>query len=222
MKKNIFYIVILVILSWCLINGTKLMAQTSSVSAKRNSSTSAIAQSENTETGTNLQKGAEKQSCKVKTYIKNASCIGKNDGAVRLVHLSGTPPYRYEWNTGANTQNVSDLVTGSYTVKITDATGCVSMLTVDVPAESAFNVKANITAPSSQSSADGKLDIDASGGVAPYTYLLTDMSDLPQIKKSKQSNKIFVGLKKGRYVVDVVDAKGCISSISLVVKSQGK
>ena len=52
------------------------------------------------------------------------TCNGGTNGAVTLVVNSGTPPYTFNWSNGALTQNLANLVAGTYTVTVTDVNGC--------------------------------------------------------------------------------------------------
>jgi dienelactone hydrolase len=45
-------------------------------------------------------------------------------GSIDLVVNGGTQPYTFEWNNSETTQNIDDLVSGTYTVIVTDANGC--------------------------------------------------------------------------------------------------
>ena len=51
-------------------------------------------------------------------------CPGSSTGFIILNHSGGTPPYTYSWSNGAETQNVSGLSSGNYSVTITDNNGC--------------------------------------------------------------------------------------------------
>jgi PKD repeat protein len=54
----------------------------------------------------------------------NASCGVCTDGTASATASGGTPPYTYQWNTGANTSNITGLSPGNYFVCVTDANGC--------------------------------------------------------------------------------------------------
>ncbi len=47
-----------------------------------------------------------------------------NQGAAVATATGGTKPYTFKWNTGATTDAISNLITGTYSVTITDANGC--------------------------------------------------------------------------------------------------
>lgn len=55
-----------------------------------------------------------------------------NDGAINLSVGGGTPPYTFEWtgpgSFSANTEDISGLTGGTYSVVVTDANGCVFTL----------------------------------------------------------------------------------------------
>ncbi|MCB9308755.1 MAG: hypothetical protein H6567_01690 [Lewinellaceae bacterium] len=54
------------------------------------------------------------------------SCFMSNDGIVSVEASGGVMPYRYLWNTGATTSEISGLPAGNYSVTITDANNCTS------------------------------------------------------------------------------------------------
>lgn len=51
-------------------------------------------------------------------------CLNSSDGFINLNPSGGTPPYIYSWSNGAETQNISDVSAGSYSVTVTDNHGC--------------------------------------------------------------------------------------------------
>ncbi len=54
----------------------------------------------------------------------NEGCEGSNGGAINISAGGGTPGYEFEWSNGANTEDLSGLAAGSYTVTITDDNSC--------------------------------------------------------------------------------------------------
>ncbi len=46
------------------------------------------------------------------------------DGSVNVVAYFGTPDYTYLWSNGGTTPQIDNLFIGTYTVTVTDATGC--------------------------------------------------------------------------------------------------
>ncbi|MBK8564662.1 MAG: hypothetical protein IPN76_15340 [Saprospiraceae bacterium] len=56
--------------------------------------------------------------------VSHSNCYGDANGAINLSVNGGTQPYTYNWTTGAGTQDISGLVSGTYGVTVTDANGC--------------------------------------------------------------------------------------------------
>lgn len=63
-----------------------------------------------------------------RAIVTNASCPGEADGSIELEILGGTPPIEVLWNTGATTFELNNLLSGTYTLTITDGNGCTSSM----------------------------------------------------------------------------------------------
>ncbi|MEM9820768.1 MAG: CotH kinase family protein [Bacteroidota bacterium] len=59
--------------------------------------------------------------------IETTLASGGNDGTATAVADGGTAPYTYQWNTGAQSVFITDLVPATYTVTVTDANGCTTV-----------------------------------------------------------------------------------------------
>jgi PKD repeat protein len=64
------------------------------------------------------------------TYTTQNPTPGNSDGSVTTTVSGGTTPYTYNWSNGGTTATISGLAAGTYTVTITDNSGCVKVSSV--------------------------------------------------------------------------------------------
>ena len=66
--------------------------------------------------------------------ILNATCDDSPNGAIDITPHDGIPPFTYNWSNGAFSEDLSNIMPGSYSVTVTDSQGCTEELqmTVDV------------------------------------------------------------------------------------------
>jgi hypothetical protein len=111
----------------------------------------------------------------------------------------GTPPYRYEWNTGDTTPEVSGVGAGNYVVYIHDSRDCETTAIVRVSTPSGLIVTESITHPVCYQATNGTIQLQVSGGTAPYSYLWN----------TGHTSKDLNNIQAGTYSVTVTDADGC-------------
>jgi hypothetical protein len=68
------------------------------------------------------------------TVIKNVGCHGNSDGIVSATISGGTSPYTYLWyvHPAKTTDTLSGLISGTYTVHVTDKDGCTASASVTI------------------------------------------------------------------------------------------
>lgn len=135
----------------------------------------------------------------------SSSC--SNTGSITL-YGSSYAPYTYSLDgiTYQSGNTFSNLATGTYTGYVTDANGCIGTKTGIVIAASSAPSVTGTARNSSSCAADGSVTLYRSGGVAPFTYSLDDIT--------YQSGNVFNGLASGTYTGWVKDAGGCKASVA--------
>ena len=64
--------------------------------------------------------------------VKNARCFGQANGAVYISVTGNNGPVTYLWSNAATTQDIVNIVAGTYTVTVTDDNGCTADNTTNV------------------------------------------------------------------------------------------
>ncbi|PHR26682.1 MAG: hypothetical protein COA38_14440 [Fluviicola sp.] len=114
------------------------------------------------------------------------------------IEVSGTGPFTYSWDSGQTTQDLTGLSAGTYTVQLSDGSGCELTQTYTVNNIASFTVAAVITQEFC-TSLDGAIDITVTGGVGPITFAW----DNAEITED------LVNLAAGDYTVVITDGSGC-------------
>ncbi|WP_276372061.1 T9SS type A sorting domain-containing protein [Chryseolinea sp. H1M3-3] len=130
--------------------------------------------------------------------IINPSCSGVGNGMIDLNVSGGTGSYSFAWSNGASLQNLTSLVSGLYTVTVTDSLGCSVQKTFMLTNSSLLTLGSSLR-HASCSKTDGAIDITPFGGVAPYTYLWSTGATTEDLQNAGA----------GTYTVKATDALGC-------------
>jgi gliding motility-associated-like protein len=145
----------------------------------------------------------------VTNTITNIVCTNPNSGAIDLTVSGGTPAYSYVWSNGANTQDISGLPAGTYTVTISDSKLCstIKTYTLSNPINTVDDSIKVINRPACNRGSNGSIYVTAFGGIAPYTYLWNTGS----------TNDTISALRAGIYSVLITDANGCIAVDTIIL-----
>ncbi|MEL6358306.1 MAG: hypothetical protein AAFQ37_15450, partial [Bacteroidota bacterium] len=140
-----------------------------------------------------------------------------DDGTITLTVTGGSGNYTYDWADLAGSDDPadrSDLAAGTYSVTVTDASGCTAeaSFTIDQPEQlvvtgATTDVTCNDDAGTSD---DGTITLTVIGGSGNYTYDWADLagSDDPADRSD---------LAAGTYSVTVTDASGCTAATSFTI-----
>lgn len=160
----------------------------------------------------------------VQAAAQDPSCFGGNDGsaAVTAINYGNIPAnlndFSYLWNTVPQqfTANAYNLQAGnSYTVTVTDASGCSGATSVSLGIPNALSASIVLfEGPDCFGAFDGWAEVTATGGTSPYTYFWS-----PTAQTNARAQNLGGGIT---YMVTVTDIRGCAISVSIVLPQPAK
>lgn len=136
--------------------------------------------------------------------IPNAGC-GIDSGSIYITGLTGIPPYTYLWDNGETTSTITGLTEGSYSVTITDGSGCQKIGGVLLEKVPPLGIVSLTTTSPSCFVADGEVITYITGGTAPFYYSGSNGDTIITFDTSYT----FTGLPAGNFSVTVTDAGLC-------------
>lgn len=128
----------------------------------------------------------------LQTVVTDVSCFGLSNGAVQVIVNGGMPPYISLWSNGTTVQNLINLSAGTYTVTVTDATGCTKTASATVTQPVPIVIQPTVTNVSCFGGNDGM--ISWNNGVQSMN-----------------------NLSAGTYTVTATNANGCTGSATVTV-----
>ncbi len=146
------------------------------------------------------------------TAQTNIAC-GASNGTASIAVVGGTAPYTYSWSTAPVQTGLTatGLGAGTYTVTVTDASGCsltanVTIIQAGNTLTSAITASTNVLCAGAN---NGSATVTANLGTPGYTY---SWNTVPAQLTAVASN-----LAGGNYTVTVTDANGCTSTAPVTI-----
>lgn len=149
----------------------------------------------------------------ISSVVDSVSCFGLEDGSISLQVSGGTPVYSYLWDNtishpaGATTQDLNNLLEGTYGVTVTDTNGCTATDSIYIGEPSPLqSTVIEVIDASCFGASDGSASISVIGGTPSYSYVWDSNSSVTNSLSSVSS---------GIYLCIVTDANGCEDTISI-------
>jgi len=142
------------------------------------------------------------------THLVNVACYGDSSGFVVVYPYSGFAPYTFLWNTvPPQTGDTAYLLSaGTYTVEITDSTGC--MHTDSVQILQPLPLQLIITQTADAGNCTGTATAAVTGGTPPYIYIWSNSA----------TTQFISGLCGNHsYTLQVEDSNGCVLGDSVLL-----
>ena len=136
--------------------------------------------------------------------LAHVSCIGGNNGSANVSVSGGTTAYSYAWSTNPvqTAASATALISGTYTVTVTDGNGCTATSTAEITQPTALTANAGVLAHvSCFGGNNGSANVSVSGGTTAYSYA---WSTNP-VQTAASATALIVGT----YTVTVTDKNGC-------------
>ncbi len=136
------------------------------------------------------------------------------DGQINFSSTSGgVPSYLYSINNGATTQTATsftNLIAGTYNIKITDAIGCEHTESKTITRINNFSVTASAT-PSTTINSGETVTLNATGGGNSYTWFESNVTvgNTQSITATPTTTTT--------YIVNAIDANGCEASDEIII-----
>ena len=146
----------------------------------------------------------------VTLVMTSAKCFNSN-GSITASGSGGVAPLQYSLDgiTFQASTLFSNLASGTYTVTVKDANGCIGTKTIFVTNTLGPQVLTASLVNTSCGNNNGSITASASGGVAPLQYSIDGVT--------YQASTLFSALAAGSYTLYVKDVNGCIKSTSVTL-----
>ncbi|MCL4283220.1 MAG: gliding motility-associated C-terminal domain-containing protein [Flavobacteriales bacterium] len=137
------------------------------------------------------------------------SHCGVCEGTAQLHPSGGTAPYQFQWGPPLNTTTTDSLMTGLcagvYTVTVTDAAGCSTVLAVAITDGDGETITTTDGITSCPGVCDGMVTVSFNCTDAPCTIAWTDMAG----NSLGAGTDTLAALCQGNYLVAVTNGSGC-------------
>lgn len=138
----------------------------------------------------------------------NPNCFGASNGSIQVNALGGTAPYQFSINGGAfaASGNFTGLIAGNYLIRTRDANNCTDSVSVTLNQPALLDITLAIqTNVACFGESNGSVQLNGSGGTAPYAFALNS--------GAFQASGNFTGLSAGSYTARIQDANGCTDTL---------
>jgi uncharacterized repeat protein (TIGR01451 family) len=144
-------------------------------------------------------------------YTMSPTCNVSN-GVIDLSVSGGNPPYQFSWNNGFSGIAVTNVPAGTYTVTVTDNSGCTESQQILLSNLGIMNVSPTIVDVSCQVR-KGSIAVSVTGGKPPYKY------NWSQNNVNIGNGNSIQNLSPGTYDIKITDSSGCVTFKTYEVKN---
>jgi len=136
-------------------------------------------------------------------------CNGSASGAINPSATLGTAPYTYLWSNGSTSPQLTNVPAGTYTLQVTDQTGCYELYTTTL-ADPFMITFGGVIAPTCPGGSNGQAVVNSSG--CPCMF-----STCQFLWENGVSGKTNLSVSEGWATVTITHTNGCVVVDSVLV-----
>jgi hypothetical protein len=133
-------------------------------------------------------------------------------GSITANAIGGAANYDFIWSDGQITQTASNLTPGTYSVTVTDPSGCSGEASMTLLEGGKFSVNSTFQNIGCFGETTGRIDLIVQNGLPPYVYSWSNGSNTSSIQN----------LPAGNYSVTVSDQSNCTKTYDIVISQPPK
>ena len=150
------------------------------------------------------------------SFELSSMCNEYDSTNVKTTIWGGTPPYTFDWDNGALTEDLTNVSAGQYIVTITDTNNCIDSTSLTVPSVQEMNTFMSSVHVICKDDYSGSARVFVTEGTPPFLFQWsTDSSIIIE----HDSFSVIESLVPGEYRVKITDDMGCITRDTIDVKS---
>jgi hypothetical protein len=142
-----------------------------------------------------------------KTSVTISKNITNNCSGGSAILTATTGMTSYVWSTGETTNPITVTTATTYSVLVTDNSGCQNTASTTVAFAAGFSATASVTNVSCNGGSNGAINVTPIGGISPYTYLWNTGATTQSLS----------ALSPNTYTVTITDQNGCTFTLTPTV-----
>ncbi|MBT8189159.1 MAG: gliding motility-associated C-terminal domain-containing protein, partial [Bacteroidia bacterium] len=145
--------------------------------------------------------------------VSPVPCFNENGGSININISGGTGSYFTQWNGGENSETISNLAAGTYSVTVSDSEGCSVNENFEVSQPEEIQYELTSINSNCSTSSNGIITANnISGGTPQYTFSIDGNTFSP--------SNTFNNLEAASYTVFVSDQNGCSVSSQVLIQNE--
>ena len=141
--------------------------------------------------------------------VNKLLCHNEAGGAILTNVSGGAGDYVYAWSNGSTTDNISNILAGTYFLTVTDANGCQAIKGINIGQPPIIGLNITATSASDLNSSDGTMMVNVTGGTLPYSYEWSNGAATQTVNN----------VPAGSYTVTVTDGNGCQQTDIVIIEA---